>query len=298
MTEEFNSDKIMIDEKSVRSFMNKLKEKSENELFAIIARYISYKPEMVVGALTIAVDRGFISWDMKVQLMDQITTNYALHERKIKQKQWETKNAFTSYIAKFQDDELYNIIDDPSEIVIDVYHAVLQVAKERELISEQDFESYYNGAVKATRSEAEIETDEYHEIIDDFLPVKNELTETEIEQEKQKLWKCPSCGEIVDINLSECWNCQTKMPEIVEHPDREAVIREVNTSKYFDPVKTGLTITGIGVFIVLLTFARGHSFNDYWHFRYLTFGLGVLSALGGLIMLFAGIFTDKFKKDR
>ena len=28
-----------------------------------------------------------------------------------------------------------------------------------------------------------------------------------------ELWKCPNCGEMIDPQFTECWNCRTPRPE-------------------------------------------------------------------------------------
>lgn len=283
MTEELSQE-------AFNSFVKRLKEQENSELDRIITRYISYQPEMVEAALHVTVDRGLITYDLKEKLLQQIRTNFSTKVKGVKKVIYEKDNAFTGYIERFHDDDIYNLIEDPSEIVIDVYHAVLSVAKQRELISQEDFSRLYGDGLKAARNEDEILRDEFNEIIAGDEDVA--VTDAELEAEKEKFWKCPACHELVSIDLSVCWNCQASIPDQIEHPGKEEVLKEVKAQKSFDPMKTGLSLAGGGVIIILLTFARGHSITDFWHFRYLTLLLGVASLIFGLgIMIF-----KKFKK--
>jgi hypothetical protein len=280
MTEEFNPPEIKIDQQVYNSFITRLKEKENSELDKIITRYISYQPELVEAALYVAVDRGLISYDLKENMTGQIRTNFSSKVKGVKKVIYEQNNAFTGYVERFRDEDIYSLIEDPSEIVIDVYHAVLSIAKKRELISEADFIRLYGDGLKASRNEEEIMRDEYNEIILGDEDV--EITDAEPEAEKEKYWKCPACNELVSVDLAVCWNCEASIPDKIEHPEKEEVIREVKARKSYDPVKTGMSLAGAGVIIILLTFSRGHSITDYWHFRYLTLLLGVISLLFGL----------------
>jgi hypothetical protein len=273
MTEDYNQD-------AFNTFVKRLKEQENSELDNVITRYISYQPEMVEAALHVSVDRGLISYELKEKILGQIKVNFSSKVKGVKQVIYEKNNAFTGYIERYQDDAIYDLIEDPSDIVIDVYHAVLSVAKERELISQADFTRLYGDGLKATRNEQEIVRDEIKEIIagDDGV----EITDAELEDEREKYWKCPACNELVSIDLGVCWNCQASIPDKIEHPEKEEVIKEIKARKSFDPVKTGLSLTGAGAIIILLTFARGYSISDFWHFRYLSLLLGAVSFLSGL----------------
>lgn len=280
MTEEFNPPEIQIDHQVYNSFITRLKEKENSELDKIITRYISYQPEMVEAAMHVAVDRGLISYDLKEKMSGQIHINFSTRVKGVKKVIYEQNNAFTGYVERFQDEDIYNLIEDPSDIVIDVYHAVLSIAKKRELISEEDFKRLYGDGLKASRNDKEILRDEYNEIIAGDEDV--EVTDAELEAEKVKYWKCPACHELVSIDLAVCWNCQASIPDKIEHPAKEEVIKEVKAQKSYDPIKSGLSLSGAGVIIILLTFMRGDSITDFWHFRYLTLLLGIVSFLAGL----------------
>jgi hypothetical protein len=168
MYEDLNSDQISLNPDSVRSFTEKLRGKSGTELLKIITRYISYKPETVEAALIVSVDQGLISYGLKVLLSKQMMTNFIAHSKHIKATRWESNNAFLGFVTRYTDDEIYDFIENPSGIVMDVYHAILMTAKERELISEYHFKEYYKKAMLGTRTDEEIELGERIDRIKEF----------------------------------------------------------------------------------------------------------------------------------
>jgi hypothetical protein len=89
MYEDLNPDQINLNPDSVRSFTEKLREKSGSELLKIITRYISYQPETVEAALIVSVDQGLISYNLKVLLSKQMMTNFIAHSKHIKATRWE-----------------------------------------------------------------------------------------------------------------------------------------------------------------------------------------------------------------
>jgi hypothetical protein len=287
--EYFNEEKHSNDE-VVKKYMTLLDEKSDSDLSEIITRYISYEPETVEAALIISVKRGIISYDLKELLLKQIQSNFTLHRKKIKKYYWEAENAFTGYVSGYNDDEIYDIIEDPADIVIDVYHAVLVNARVRELISEDDFTTYLNEAKPVIRTEQEIRKDEIEEFFNISNPADDFENEAEFEAEKEKFRKCPSCNQLVGIEFDVCWNCQTGIPENAEHPDRQDIIKERAMGKKFSPVRSGLMLIGGGVFVGLLGLEK-----DYFlHYHYGRFVFGTLIILFGLVII---IFGRSIKKD-
>jgi hypothetical protein len=288
--EEPLNEEIHINDNEIKVFVEKLKEKSDSELSYIITRYISYEQETVAAALYLSVDRGLISFDLKEQLVKQIEMNFASHRKHIKQNNWEKDNAFIRYVSGYTDDEIYDTIDNPSDIVIDVYQAILVTAKRRELISADDFARYSKAGKAAIRTEDEIRNDENRELFKDLGLSDDFATEGELEAEKEKYWKCPKCNQLVEMEFGVCWNCQAEIPDTIIHPDKEEIIKQSAGERSFNPVKTGFICIILGAIVCLLTISRGYAFDDYWHFHYGRFIYGILAVIVGIGFLIFGIF--------
>ena len=78
------------------------------------------------------------------------------------------------------------------------------------------------------------------EIVTESFADNVSVSEAELEAEISKYWKCPVCNEMVGMEFNVCWKCQTEIPGIIVHPDKEEVIKEIKTSKSFTPVKQDL----------------------------------------------------------
>jgi hypothetical protein len=234
---EYNKEKKKREEKESKSrqFIAELREKPQEEIVAIITKYSFYEPEKLEAALTVAVDRGIISYDLRNSLQSQITENLNRHWDRKGRFAWEKNNAFMEFVSRYTDDEIYSIIEDPREIVIDVYHAVILTAMNRELIAKEDFNDYLEGAKSALRTDLERELDDFRKDFD--LPESDEevFDEETVVAESAKHWKCQECGELVDIELAICWNCQAEMPESgIVHPEAQEMRREmINEKKRF-----------------------------------------------------------------
>jgi rubrerythrin len=279
---------IILNPGQIRSCVAALREKSESELRDIITRYISYKPEMPEAALIVSVDRGFVTYDLKEKLAIQINRNYEAHQQGIKSTSWEKDNAFIGYVSKYTDDELYKYIDEPSEIVIDVYNAILAVAKKRELISDSDQTGFYENARKAIRTDHEVWKDEYLESTKEILDPADELTEEQIEEEKQKYWVCPKCHELVEMEIGVCWNCQTEEPENVEHPDRDKVIREHEERRPISFTKTGITLVATSAVVLVFSFLYKTIGGYFNHYRWDGIVIGAIGMIAGIVFLVKG----------
>ena len=296
--EMFSNEESRKRDEAVRSFVEMLNEKSVDELTGIITRYIEYQPDTVEAAMFLLVEKGIISYELKEKLLKQIDSNFADHSKRYKQYKWESNNAFIQFVSRYQDDEIYNFIEDPKGIVIDVYHAILVTAMERQLISEKDFTEYYVSAKAVPKTDAELRNEIVDEFITESFTGNEVVSEAELESEIEKYWKCPSCGEMVGMEFGVCWKCQTEIPETIVHPGKEEVIKEIRIRKSFSPVKTGLFIIVCGIGIDLLTLARGYSLDDFWHFRYIEFVLGIIFTLAGLgFVIFGLFFYSKEKPD-
>lgn len=292
MNDEYKLEQVQPDQEAVRAFRNTLNEKSGEELLNIITRYINYEPETVMAALEVSVDHGILSYELKEKLSRQIFVNFSAHEKGIKQTRWEVDNAFTGFAARYSDDELYQFIEDPSDIVIDVYYAILETAKARELISAEDLKAYKDGAMQAIKTDYEIRRDEWLGYIKDDDTLDEELSESEIEEEKKKYWKCPFCSQLVEMDLNVCWNCQAEMPKNIVHPDKEEVIKEIAFKKPVSFTATGFSLIGAGVVMGLASFLHHHGYNFGLEFDPVVLGLGGLSVIFGIIVLIIGIFKS------
>jgi hypothetical protein len=276
---------LKLDPEKIREFTGNLREKDEQELRSILTRYIEYLPEMAEAALIVSVDKGFISYDLREKLSGQIMTNIEAHQNGISPAGWKKDNAFRAFVAKYTDDELYDLIDQPSDIVIDVYNAILEVARERELISDHDSERLAEDTRLQSRSDREIKNDDINDLAKDiFGDMPDELTVEQIEEEKQKYWVCPKCHEMVEVEMGVCWNCQSEAPSELVHPGTEEIIKEHNDRKPFSFTRSGFTLLILGV--VLMGVGILHKFGSGTHFHWFRWD-GII--LGGVAIIF-GIF--------
>lgn len=296
MNEEFNPQVCELNREEYNDYIRKLKEQDKSELEKIITRYISYKPEMTEAALYVAVEKGIISYDLKEQISGQVRLNYSEKPKSVKQAAWERQNAFTEFIAGYSDDQIYEIIDNPSDIVIDVYHAVLLTAVQRELISQDDFDNLFKDGLMAARSDTELRRDRFNEKYPDIFADEPELTDEQIEVYKSKYWKCPSCSELVENSFDICWKCQTDKPEKAEQPDRQEIIRELQPERNINPNMAGLSLIGAGIMVFLGSFVRYHSRNVPWDQRYFTLAFSGLLVVLGIGIIILGMTSREDKK--
>lgn len=116
------------------------------------------------------------------------------------------------------------------------------------------------------------------------------LTEEELEAEKEKFWKCPKCGELVEMEFAVCWKCQGEVPETIEHPDKDEIIKQRSGERSFNPVKIGFTSLILGALICLLTLFRGDSYGFFKHLHYEDYVIGGLAILSGIGFIIYGLF--------
>lgn len=243
------------------SFVKDLKEKTDNELSEIIVKYSSYQPEKVDAALYVSVERGLIQYDLKESLSSQIKKNLSESWNKWKKKSWENNNAFHGYVSKYSDEEIYSNIEDPGDIVIDVYHAILVTARERELISEEELQSLYQRARANVNRKEPSRFDEFNGVpgtdpSEVFRDVNAPLKEVSHENEEKK--------------------------------------RIRSSAKNDGPVKNGLKMILAGVAIIVLGYLR----RSTWHSEsviYIGIGFGALVIIFGMISLVYGLFTRSGK---
>ncbi|MCX6333700.1 MAG: hypothetical protein NT092_05265 [Bacteroidia bacterium] len=181
MTDDFNPQDYSINPDDFNRFVTSLRQEEKSEIDRIITRYISYEPAMVEAALHVAIDKGLISYDLKERLLSQIRMNFSKKAKEAKRINWESYNAFIGYISRYTDDEILNLIEDPADIVIDVYHAVLVTARERRLITTDDFGRYYDEVLKSSTSNEELMNDDLQE----FREYQGDNEEEENEDDEQ-----------------------------------------------------------------------------------------------------------------
>ena len=95
-------------------------------------------------------------------------------------------------------------ITDVIEVIKDILlerNAILVTAKERQLILDADFAEYYKGVKTALRSEKEIKKDDIAKLPANSGTNPQIKSEADLETEKMKYWKCPSCHELVNMEL-------------------------------------------------------------------------------------------------
>lgn len=271
----------------VKSLIRKFSDYSDEDLTKIITRYINYEPEAVRAALYQSVEKGLVSYDLKELLWNQIMENTGPFKRNIQTFTWEKNNAFIKYFSSFTDDKIYDLIEDPDERVLDVYHALFSVAKERELISENDFQNYYNDVKSGKRTGA------FENLIRIGDPDGEYPSESEMEAERRKFWKCPECNQLVEMEFDACWNCQAEIPVVVEHPAKVEIINEKLSEGTGSIIKSGFYLTGAGLLIILYEVSHPYltDFVRHTHLIGIIFG-GFFAAIGLAIVVY-GIFCDK-----
>jgi hypothetical protein len=274
-----------------KSLIKKFADYPASRLNVIITNYLSYEPGAVMAALYLSVQKGLISYNLKEQLQVQIESNFKRHKNHIQSYDWEKNNSFVKYVSACTDDQIYEIIEKPGDIVIDVYYAVLTVAKERELISEEDFKIYCRDAKSGTLiGRYSIFNNASQSPSDNCVDTPGE---EELEDEKEKFWKCPNCNQIVGIEFGACWNCSTEVPEVIEHPgkaDSINEIREAEPKRKGNLIRSGFTLLVFGILIAVYEHNRVYYSSFAQHTRFLEVGFGIFIAIAGLAMLLFGIW--------
>jgi hypothetical protein len=289
------SEDLYNNQKEVSEFISKYSDKTASELSAIISRYISYLPVAVEAALYVSVEKGFISYDLRESLWQQIAASFNAHENNIKHYMWESSNAFVQYFSGYNDEEIYRIIGDPNSIAIDVYHALLLTAIDRELISDADFKRYYDEAKQAIMSDEEINRNILIDIFGMEQDPDESQVEIDLEAEREKYWKCPNCNENVGMEYAVCWNCQASIPGEIVHPDPVEIRKELPSKMPPSPLKTGITLLGAGIFVFVLDYFRHYNHSSYLATHiggYIFSGLFILLGLGFIVY---GAFLEKNK---
>jgi hypothetical protein len=299
-------DKIFIDDRfhqpdAVIDLVKKFADFQASDLSRIITRYISYEPEAVSAALYLSVEKGLITYELKELLWSQIESNFNAHYRHIKSYSWEKNNAFLKYVSGYTDDEIYDIIDNPKDIMTDVFFAILTLAKDRELISDNDFKNYCMAAKSGTIIERQSGFREIKGLSSYEDPENLFENKEEMEAEKEKFWKCPKCNKLVEMEFGVCWNCEAEAPSVVEHPDNAEIIEDrkeaiSESSRMGNPIRSGFFIAVFGTAMALFEHYRTFYSRFAIQTRFMAVGFGIFIAFLGIIILGYGIYI-KFKKD-
>jgi len=241
------------------------------------------------------VDRGIISYDLRQSLQKQMNDNMTRHYNRKSRYDWETDNAFMEFVSRYNDDEIYEIIDNPNDMVLDVYHAVILTALNRELISDDDFKEFFKGAKSALITDQERMLDDFRERFD--LPEEEEevLDDETVKAEAARHRKCPACGKLVEKEFSVCWNCEAEIPETAAIPDVGEMRREMV------PDQTGFKIiSALTGFLIMIIFFGGSLLRDWWrhgdpfHHKYITIIFGIF-LVGTFIVFLSKI--NRISKD-
>jgi rubredoxin len=108
-------------------------------------------------------------------------------------------------------------------------------------------------------------------------------------------WKCPSCGQTIEIVFDACWSCQNSKPDHVEQPAITEIIKYQSYKKPVSFTKSGFTLIGSG--IVLIFFSGINPISEalgYERTYYGRFIFGVFFIIVGVFFLIVG-FNQKDK---
>jgi|GEM_PF-2177916 len=186
------------------------------------------------------------------------------------------KNLFLKFVSKYSDDELLNSIDRPDEYEKEVYNAILSESLHRNLISKMQFNECLVTGKRPVSEKFDA---------DDQIPVN-----------KCDYWKCPKCGETVEMDFEVCWNCQNPRPKKIKHPAAEKIIDYQSNVKQFDFIKYGFVLIGLGIIILILSYTM--TLPDFWGFHYLPLGkflAGIVFIIIGFLFILFGIYKGLTK---
>jgi hypothetical protein len=280
---------------TVKKFISELQEVPIEEINGIITRYSYFQAEKLEAALFVAVERGFITYDLRESLHKQMTDNLGKHWDRKATFKWEKENAFRRYVSGYSDEKIYEIIDDPNGMVIDAYHAVLLTALERELISKEDFNMYFSGAKSALTTDLERSLDDFRNLYD--LPQDSEdlFDETSVGAYASGFRKCPSCGEIADADLSVCWNCQAEIPESAPVPGVEEMRKELISGNQHFALNPFVAVFLIAAIMFVGDIARNWIWHkDIFHHKWFFITDGIF--LGLMILWFGAKYFNAVKE--
>lgn len=198
-----------------RSFVSHLREKDPEKIDEILQRYSLYRPEMAEAALLVANEKSLISYELYVKLIEYVRINFSNIAQSAREQRWARNNAFREYVKAYDDERIWEILEDRSDIAKDIYLAILEEAVERGLIEKGEKDRLYRELRNSEKTYFQRRREAHNIIFNGiFHPDKPEsVPQPEQEDESEKYWTCPACRESVPMNLARCWNCDTPDPE-------------------------------------------------------------------------------------
>jgi hypothetical protein len=185
------------------------------------------------------------------------------------------ENLYLKFVSKYSDDELLKGIENPSDFEKDVFYAILMESLKRELITKRQSDELMEA--KINRINENVEDKE------DGEPLNTE-----------GYWKCPQCGQTVAMNFEACWNCQNYKPENIEHPTLTKIIEYQTYKKPFNIFKTGFSLIGLGILVLILSYLM--TIPDFFGFHFLPLGkflAGIIFVIVGFLFVLFGLFIKK-----
>lgn len=195
------------------SFVRSLRERDPGGLDSILMRYSLYRPEMAEAALLVACEKGLFGYDLYEKLLEYVRINFAQIAPAAKELRWSRDNAFRAYVKTYSDDRLFDILEDRSDIVKDVYLAILDESVERGLIEPGEKDRLFRELRNSEKTFFQRRREIREEVFNDIFFPRKEKPEKQKEKEEEKYWTCPACREQVGMNLAVCWNCGTADPD-------------------------------------------------------------------------------------
>jgi hypothetical protein len=193
-------------------FLSDLREKGDKEIEMIILCYSLYREEMAEAAVMTASHRAMISYELRDMLLDYIRSAFTQISR-TSEVRWSRSNPFREYVKRYSDSEIYDFLEDPGDIVKDVYRTLLEEGVSRELIEQGESDRLLREARRAAMTRIERKYDLMDEVMNDLVFRRNKNKEKQAAAVKDEFWTCPGCGEQVLTTLAVCWNCETPFPE-------------------------------------------------------------------------------------
>jgi hypothetical protein len=178
-------------------------------------------------------------------------------------------NLFLKFVSSYSDEELLKSIDNPSDFEKDVYNAIISESLHRNLISKVQFDEFFISMDRIKRGKFE--------------------AEDEIQLNAEEYWKCPKCGQTVEMNFEICWNCQSYKPEKIVHPTTAKILDYQSDGRQTSLIKSGFVLIGLGIFVLILSYSM--TLPEFWGFHYLPLG----KFLAGIVFVIFGVFFILFE---
>ena len=256
-------------QEKIRSYISELREKGKEDLDRIITRYQLYTPEMAEAALYVAVDKGLISYALKEKLSAQISINLSGKAGIAKRLNWEKSNAFCDYVSQYDNELIYNMIDNPEDMATDVYHALLMVAIAKELISREDFDNFYKQELQGEMQE---EVNPYSF----YTGSHGTMSSCRKDIQDSKLPFAPGTDQET---------CDDSKGDISQGRNSVISLR-----------RTGFYILASGIALSFLGYFRHWHFNGNFKPVWVYVYLGIFFAIGGLAAIIYDIAGDRKSK--